>query len=815
MRLHRKHAAPKRRRRIRKTRLLALLTVLGLLGSVSFGFGLITAIAGEIPKLDPRNQIEQEVNGVIYSDNGHSVLAVLRGSEARTLVDYEDIDPLMRHAIVAIEDRRYWEHSGVDIRGIGRALWADISQKKVVEGGSTITQQFVKNALLQDQRTIGRKVREAALAWQLSQRWSKQRILEAYLNTIYFGNGAYGVQQAARIYFGHGADDMTLAEAALLAGIPANPTAYDPVAHPAAATERRRLVLEVMHDEGKITRAELERAHAKPLPRAEDVRLPGTERTAQYFVNYVKQQLVDQYGPSMVYGGGLKVKTTIDLELQQLGRDAISKWLTDPEGPSAALVAIDPHSGAVKAMVGGSNYRESQFNLAVQSERQPGSAFKPFVLATALRQGISPATRMTSEPQEIDLGDKLWVVANYDDTYHGSIDLEQATIESDNSVYAQLTQLVGARKVAETARNLGIRSELNGFYSIGLGTEAVNPLEMARAYASFANGGRRIDGSLRQANQPRAIVEVRNEEDEPILVNKPHGKRVLTPTQAAYVNSILEQVVSQGTGTRAQLDDRPAAGKTGTTENYGDAWFVGYTPQLVVAVWVGYPTTLQPMLTEFNGESVAGGTFPALIWKSFMERALEHEGAEPKSFAAPPYLSTSPKLVSRRGQRLLLDNGLCATRQEVVYFSGMGPQHVANCNPDEVEVPDVRGLKLVDAERQLGAKPLTTELVYKPAAPLEPAGIVVDQRPKEGFASAFDRVILVVAKPQHGVIPNLVGKSLAQAEARLAKLNLDPDVTWVEGKQERVLEQTPRPGLAAAPGVTVRLVVSRGAKASG
>ena len=300
MRFHRKQGAPKKRRRIRKTRLLALLTVLGLLGSVSFGFGLITAIAGEIPKLDPRNQIEQEVNGVIYSDNGHSVLAVLRGSEARTLVDYEDIDPLMRHAIVAIEDRRYWEHSGVDLRGIARALWADIGQKKVVEGGSTITQQFVKNALLQDQRTIGRKVREAALAWQLTQRWSKRRILEAYLNTIYFGNGAYGVQQAARIYFGHGADDMTLAEAALLAGIPANPTAYDPVSHPAAATERRRLVLDVMLDEGKITLAQLERAHAQPLPRAEDVRLPGTERTAQYFVNYVKQQLIDQYGPSMV-----------------------------------------------------------------------------------------------------------------------------------------------------------------------------------------------------------------------------------------------------------------------------------------------------------------------------------------------------------------------------------------------------------------------------------------------------------------------------------------------------------------------------------
>ena len=786
-----------------------MLTLLGLLGSASFTFGLITAIAGEIPKLDPRRQIEQEVNGVITADNGHSVLAVLRGSEARTLVDLEDIDPLMRHAIVAIEDRRFWEHRGVDVRGIGRALWADIRQQKVVEGGSTITQQFVKNALLQDQRTIGRKVREAALAWQLHQRWRPRRILEAYLNTIYFGNGAYGVQQASLIYFGRGAKDMSLAEAALLAGIPANPTQYDPIAYPDAARDRRRVVLDAMVDEGKITEAELERADAEPLP--EDVRLPATERTAQYFTNYVKQQLIDQYGASMVYGGGLKVRTTIDLELQQLARESIAKWLTDTDGPSAALVAIDPRTGAVKAMVGGENYRESQFNLAVQSERQPGSAFKPFVLATALGQGISPATRMTSAPLQIDLGDKFWSVANYDDAYFGSIDLEQATIESDNSVYAQLTQLVGSKQVAKTATRLGISSDLEGFYSIGLGTEAVNPLEMARAYATFANGGRRIDTSFaRRPNQARAVIDVLDADGKPILVNRPRARQALPADQAAYVNSILEKVVSQGTGERARLDDRPAAGKTGTTENYGDAWFVGYTPQLAVAVWVGYPTTLKPMLTEFNGEPVTGGTFPALIWKSFTENALELQGEEPAFFDPPPFLASTPKLVARRGAALLLDNGLCTTRLEVVYFSGMGPQRSADCRPDEVEVPDVRGLKLASAERRLGLQPLTAEIVYRPATPLEPAGVVVDQRPKEGYASEFDRVILVVAKPQHGVIPNLVGKDLETARERLAKLQLEPEISWVEGDSETVLEQTPEPGLAAAPGVTVRLVVSRG-----
>ena len=808
MQLHRKQGAAPGRRRIRKLRLVAVLTLLGLLGSASFTFGLITAIAGEIPKLDPRRQIEQEVNGVIYADNGRSVLAVLRGSEARTLVDLEEIDPLMRHAIVAIEDRRFWEHRGVDVRGIARALWADIRQKKLVEGGSTITQQFVKNALLQDQRTIGRKVREAALAWQLHQRWKPRRILEAYLNTIYFGNGAYGVQQASLVYFDHGAHEMNLAEAALLAGIPANPTQYDPIRNPQATRERRRLVLEAMFDEGKITRAELVRADAAPLPRR--VRLPATERTAQYFTSYVKQQLIDQYGPSMVYGGGLKVRTTIDLELQQLAREAISKWLTKPDGPSAALVAIDPRTGAVKAMVGGENYRESQFNLAVQAERQPGSAFKPFVLATALQQGISPATRMTSAPQQIDLGDKLWVVSNYDDAYLGSADLETATIHSDNAVYAQLTQLVGAKNVAATARRLGVTSPLTGFYSIGLGTEAVNPLEMARAYATLANGGRRIDTSFsRRANQPRAVIEVLDAEGNTILENRPRARRVLPAGQAAYVTSILQKVVSQGTGVRAQLDDRPAAGKTGTTENYGDAWFVGYTPQLAVAVWVGYPTTLKPMLTEFNGEPVSGGTFPALIWKTFAERALEQEGEEPELFESPPVLGTAPKYVARRGTRLLLDNGLCPTRFEVVYFEGMGPQRPANCHPDEVEIPDVRGQRVDAAERRLGEQPLTAEVVYRPAAPLERTGVVAEQRPRQGYASAFDRVILVVAKAQDGVIPKLVGKDIETARERLAELQLEPEITWVDGDDDRVLEQTPEPGLAAAPGVTVRLVVSR------
>jgi penicillin-binding protein 1A len=809
LRVHRSPVGRARRRRIRKVRLLALLTVLGLLGAVSFSFGLVVAIAGEIPQLDPRRQLQQQVNGAIYDSSGERVLSVLRGTEARTLVDFEEINPWMRHAIVAIEDRRYWEHKGVDLRGIGRALWADIRQQKVVEGGSTITQQFVKNALDRNQKTIARKVREAALAWQLERPrsgWSKQRILEAYLNTIYFGNNAYGVQQASLTYFGHGAKDLTLPEAALLAGIPANPSAYDPVAHPQAAEQRRGVVLQALLEEGKITQEQLVEADATPTPRPEDVRLPGTEGgVGQYFANYVKQQLIDEYGAERVFGGGLRVTTTIDLDLQDAAREAIAATLEDPDGPSAALVAIDPRDGAVKAMVGGDNFRESQFNLAAQSERQPGSAFKPFVLATALRQGISPATHFESKPQQINLGDRYWVVSNYEDVYYGSVDVERATIESDNAVYAQLTQLVGARKVAETAERLGIQSRLQGFYSIGLGTESVNPLELARAYAAFANDGKRIDGAV-LGNRPRVVEKI--EVDGETKLNVPVGKQVLAPAEAATINSILQKVVSQGTGRRASLPGRPVAGKTGTTENYGDAWFVGYTPQLVVAVWVGYPTTLRPMLTEFDGEAVAGGTYPAEIWKAFAEKALED--VEPESFTPPPFRYVTPKLVVRRGDRLLLDNGICTTRREVVYFEGRGPTAKANCREDEVEVPNVIGQRLVEAEGRLNAQPLTAEVVYKPAETLQRAGVVVDQRPRRGYASAFDQIILVVTKPLHGVIPNVVGKSVDDARQRLERLKLEPEITWVDGKPGAVLEQKPKAGLAAGPGVKVELVVARG-----
>jgi penicillin-binding protein 1A len=770
----------------------------------SFTFGLVTAVASEAPKCDPARR-KHQVNTKIYDSSGKRILAVLRGTENRVLVEYDAISPLMKQAIVAVEDRRFFEHRGVDMRAIARALWADVTEKSVVQGGSTITQQFIKNSCSDNSRSIGRKVREASLAWGLEQRWSKKKILTAYLNTVYFGNGAYGVDQAAVTYFGHRAKRMALWEVALLAGIPADPSRYDPVTNPKAARARRRTVLRTMLELGTISAEQFRRADREPLPN--DVRPPDTRGPGGYFANYVTQQLVDRYKTRNVFGGGLVVHTTLDLGLQKIGHRAIARWLRDEDGPAAALVAVDPRDGAIKAMIGGSNFRESQFNLAVQGERQAGSAFKPFVLAAALGNGIAPDTTFISKPTTIFLGDKYWPVSNYEDAYLGPTNLETATIHSDNAVYAQLTALVGPRNVRRMAQRLGLTSRLNDYFAIGLGAEAVNPLEMARAFSTFANRGRRVDGSI-FGNRPRAIAWVHRigERRRPnAAVHKP----VLDPEKADLINDILQKVIRQGTGRAAALRDRPAAGKTGTTENYGDAWFVGYTPQLAVAVWVGYPNDLTPMLTEYGGDPVAGGTFPALIWKSFMGAALNHLEEEPAYFDPPSLPYRVPRSVVQRGGRVLADNGICREVKSVWFFSGQEPKREAACKPNEVEVPRVIGSPLAEAKERLAAQPLGHDVIYKPARAGQRLDVVLGQLPARGTLSAHDVVTLILARPRFGVVPSVVGMPVPRAVERLEQLKLHPAV--VGGTMDgRVIRQQPRGRVAAAPGMPIRLVVSAG-----
>jgi|SRR5579884_1611419 len=657
----------------------ALAAVLFAVALSAFSFGLVLAVGQQLGGLDPAKQKRLQVDGYVYASDGHSILAILRGSESRLLDQSDQISPWLKQAIVSVEDKRFWERRGLDLRSLLRAMWVDLRHGGAVQGGSTITQQFVKNALTGDSRSIARKLKEAALAWQIDQRWSKDKILTDYLNTIYFGNGAYGAERAARTYFGVPARSLTLPEAALLAGIPEDPTLYDPVRHPAAAAARRALVLRLMLQQHVILPAQYRAAVKTPLPKPEAVHLPGLAGAAPYFGEYVKQQLVQRYGAKTVYGGGLHVTTTIDLKLQRLAVQAVQKWLPSPTGPQAALVAIDPHTGAVVAMYGGRNFHHSQFNLAVQGDRQSGSSFKPFVLATALKQGIAPESTFKSGTISIYIGGRYWTVHNFENEDLGVINLQRAIQASDNTVFAQLTRDVGPVNVVHTAHEMGITRPLHGVFSIGLGTQGVSPLDMARAYATFANGGYRVDGSA-FGDTARAITKITDATGKVVAVNKPVQREELDPTLDEILTQLLEGVLQPGgTGAAAAIPGRVAAGKTGTTENYGDAWFVGYTPQLVTAVWVGYPQAVISMAHDYHGGPVVGGTYPALIWKTFMQSALDAEHAPAESFPSPPYMPLAYRSVTYAKGPLELANGPCPDTTTMVYFADKAPARIDSC----------------------------------------------------------------------------------------------------------------------------------------
>ena len=640
------HEFPRTRPRVKKLRLLLVLSGLAILALVSTAFGMMMAVAADVDELESKADIRKEGRNSVMVDVHGRQLGILRSNDNRILVGIDQISPAMQHAVIAIEDRRFYEHEGVDLKAVGRAFVQDILQRKAVQGASTIPQQLVKNRLqAQSDRTVFQKVRESALAYHLSRKWDKNKILSEYLNSIYFGNGAYGIESAARTYFAREPDhlgcdtdkgrncaaELKPHEAALLAGIIASPSAYDPVNRPRVALERRNLVLRRMMEEQYITPGQFEEYSTDAGPAPENVQPPREEAktpTVPYFTTWVKQQVVDRYGAREAFTGGLKIRTTIDLDMQRAAEETVSRWLGNPAGPTASLVAIDNESGEVRAMVGGREYNEAPFNLATQGQRQPGSAFKPFTLATALKEGISAGSVWAS--RKLDLSNKScdFVVNNYEDSYLGSASLATATTYSDNAVYAQVGLKVGTKDIARTARRMGIRTPISTNCAMTLGglQEGVTPLDMAHAYQTIATGGDLVTGSLGPEGGPVGIREVcvmdkQGECSDEVDENKEKRERVLSENVASQMRSILSTVVTAGTAKRAALDVF-AAGKTGTTENYGDAWFVGFTDQLTVAVWVGYPDKLVPMETEYAGQPVAGGTYPADIWRDFMIAAL-------------------------------------------------------------------------------------------------------------------------------------------------------------------------------------------------
>ncbi len=652
---------PPAKPRLKRLRFVAILFAVLLLGLISFVFGMFVAVASDLPSLTRFSQLKDAQSSTLLDDLGHPI-GVL-SQQNRVIVTPAQIPQLVKEAVVSIEDKRFQTNSGVDVRGIGRAFVQDILHKGSVQGASTIEQQFIKNALqAQSHRTIFEKLREAALAYQLSHKWSKEKIITAYLNTIYFGNGAYGIEAAARTYFGRdvnhlgcGAPNHQLCveqlqpwEAALLAGIIQDPSAYDPANHPAAARTRRDVVLRQMFEQGYLTRMVYEQSVQQSLPAAMDIQAPQEPTVegvdAGYFTSWVQQQVIERYGAPRAFDGGLKIKTTLDLELQRAAEHAIEGYLAYSGGPTASLVAIENATGEVRAMVGGRSYNESPFNLATEGERQPGSSFKAFDLAGALEDGISPDSSWTSKQKEFIVphtgGHERFIVHNDEGAYTGSNTLTGATAYSDNSIYAEVGLKVGTERIARLAHRMGITTPIstNPAMTIGGLKVGVTPLDMAHAYETIAHGGRRVSGTLAEAGSPVGIQEVISParalpDGSHHDVNRVLTKPVLPPDIAATETSVLETVLQYGTARSAAIGQF-AAGKTGTTSNYGDAWFVGWDSKYTVAVWVGYPNGLVPMTTQFDGGPVLGGTFPALIWHDFMTSALRVDKTRAEQAAA-------------------------------------------------------------------------------------------------------------------------------------------------------------------------------------
>ncbi len=578
----------------------------------------------ETPELVSAIRAPDQTSYVLAADG--SKIAELHAVENRQVVAITQIAEPAIKAIVAVEDASFFEHRGVDYRSIARALVRDLLRGEAAEGGSTITQQYVKNALVGAEKTLARKFREAAFAYHLEKNLSKEEILERYLNTVYFGRGAYGIEAASRSYFGKPASSLSLSEAAMLAGLIKSPGDYDPAFNPEAATKRRDFVLSVLDRHRIYPPDVLAAARSEPVTA---LPIQDVERfQAPYFVDYVRQWILDdpRFGDTpgsraqLLYGGGLRIETTLDPRLQTLAESAVSQIVRYPDDPYAALVCIEAKTGAVRAMVGGRDFFDpsdpkAKFNLATQARRQPGSAFKPFVLATALSVGI-PEDKVYKGGSRISIpipGGEVWEVKNYDDRAYGPMSLRTATTFSVNVVYAQVMRDVGPVRVVSTAHKMGIVSPIKAVHAVGLGSEEVTPFEMASAFQTLANDGVHIE--------PYAVTRITNASGEVIFEASPQRTQALEQPLAAQVNDILQDVLKQGTGVEARIG-RPAAGKTGTSENEADAWFIGYTPELVASVWVGFPEGRIPMKPPRTRETILGGTWPAFIWRAFMSAAL-------------------------------------------------------------------------------------------------------------------------------------------------------------------------------------------------
>ena len=598
-------------RRNSGSRILLIVAVVLTVMIVGVGCGFLTATLNTKQDLE---DVRPAASSQIYDINGNE-LANVHAEQNRVPVKISQVPEHLKDAFIAVEDVRFYEHSGVDPKGIMRAVFANITNKGVAEGGSTITQQLAKNAYLTQDRTYKRKIQEVFLALQLERKYTKDEILELYLNQIYFGQGAYGVQAAAKTYFGKDVKDLDLNECAMLAGIPKSPNYFSPLNNLQAAQERKAVVLDQMAKYGYISASTAAKTKAENMNLVKPQKQDASGGLASYFIDYVTQQMIEKYGADAVYQEGLKIYTTLDVDMQKAAEAAMQNLpvhSTDGSGnkqPQAALVAIEPSTGYIKAMVGGRG--TDQFNRATMAERQPGSSFKPFVFAAALENGLTPSSTVEDKP--INIGG--WQPQNYSRNFNGTVTMRYVAEQSLNVPTVKIAQEVGMEKIIYLAEKMGISTfvkegranDMNYAVSIGGMTKGVTPLEMTSAYGTFANDGVHVE--------PVAIVKVLNQKGEVLEEAHPKSEQVLKKSTANNLTSMLMGVIARGTGTGANIG-RPAAGKTGTTDNYQDAWFVGYVPDLVAGVWVGCDDNARM-------GSMTGGTTPATIWKAFMSKVVQ------------------------------------------------------------------------------------------------------------------------------------------------------------------------------------------------
>jgi penicillin-binding protein 1A len=680
------------------------LFILFLLGGLGVGLAALWVFTILPRSLPPVTALEnfEPVQGSKIFDEGDELITEFH-VERRIFVPLAQIPKALKDAILATEDSRFYSHFGVDPMGIARAVYQNFRHGRIVEGGSTITQQLAKVLFLTPDKSLDRKLKEAVLAVELERRYSKDRLLEMYLNQIYFGHGAFGVEAASRTFFGKSVKDLSIAESALLAGLPKAPSTYSPFDHPEAAKRRRGIVLTRMVDVSVLKSAD-----AKKLAAAKLELVPPERRrtTGQHYLEYVQQLLESAYGADVVFKGGLQVYTTLSptmqLKAEQSLRDGLraletrrlkasEKAGTAPvtERPEGALLALDPQTGHIKAMVGGYDFFKSEFNRATQARRQPGSSFKPFVYIAALEAGLTPATVVEDSAVEFPGGPngKPWKPENYDRKFRGPVTLQQALEESINVAAVKVQERIGLRRTIDVARRMGVESPLGENLSLALGTSELSLLELTSAYGTLANQGQWL--------HPTAVRYVLDAQGKLLEENIPEPKQVLTPELAFVATQMLKGTIERGTGVAAKALGRPAAAKTGTTNDYSNAWFIGFTPQLATGVWVGYdrPRSL--------GKDETGSRVAVPIWTTFMQAALA--GMPAAEFPIPEKVVLVPVDLDQAGT--------CSRPALMAFVVGSEPSQV--CGP---------------ARFAVGARPPAAAL---PA--LVPAGTPV--APREGGQS--------------------------------------------------------------------------------